>query len=145
MLNAVVLTTTAFDACVDDVPPRDAPLPIEALRDLLGIVRALFAAWTRAKAGPIELEELAHIGRELRAALDLARKTEPGTLGHRAAWSRAEEATRLLGHLVGKLEPLHPVLEAAVQRALAPDAEHTAKTPALGERAARKIHERTRR
>ena len=45
----------------------------------------------------------------------------------------------------GKLEPLHPVLESAAQRALAPDPEHVAKTPGLGERAARKAHERTRR
>lgn len=125
--------------------PRDALLPTEALRDLLGIVRALFSAWTRAKVGPIELEELAHIGRELGKALELARKTEPGTLGHRAAWSRAEEATRLLGHLVGKLEPLHPVLDAAVQRALAADEKHAGATSVLQDRTARKAHERTRR
>lgn len=100
----------------DSVSPRDAKLPLEALRDLLAIVRALFTAWTRAKVGPIELEELAHIGRELRKALGLARMTEPGTRGHRAAWSRAEEAALLLAHLVVKLEPLHLVLESAAQR-----------------------------
>ena len=70
------------------MPPRDAQLPLEALRDLVGIVRALFAAWTKARVGPLELEELLHIGRELRAALNLASKTQPGTVGHRAAWSR---------------------------------------------------------
>ncbi|MFZ5894999.1 MAG: hypothetical protein ACOY0T_28325 [Myxococcota bacterium] len=125
--------------------PHDARLPIEALRDLLGLVRALFASWTQSKAGPIELEELAHIGRELAAALKLARKTEPGSVGHRAAWSRAEEATRLLGHLVGQLEALHPVLEAATRRALAGDTKHATNIPTLGERAARKSHERSRR
>ncbi len=127
------------------MPPRDAQLPIEALRDLLGIVRALFAAWTRAKVGPIELEELAHIGRELKSALDMAKKTEPGTLGHRAAWSRAEEATRRLGHLVGKLEPLHPVLESAVKRALGADSKRGTAQLAQSERASRKTHERSRR
>ncbi|MFZ5896865.1 MAG: hypothetical protein ACOY0T_37760 [Myxococcota bacterium] len=139
------MTAEPFSACVEHVPPRDAELPIECLRDLLGIVRALFAAWTQAKAGPIELEQLAHAGRELRAAYQLAKKSQPGTLGHRAAWSRAEEATRLLGHLVGEIEPLHPVIEAATQRALRTGPKAAARSAAMDERASRKHHERTRR
>lgn len=135
------------------MPPRDAQLPLEALRDLVGIVRALFAAWTKARVGPLELEELLHIGRELRAALNLASKTQPGTVGHRAAWSRAEDATRLLGHLVGQLEALHPVIEAASERALASaaakankanPARQPAKMATVEARNSRKSHERNR-
>jgi hypothetical protein len=42
--------------------PRDARIPLEALRDLVGICRALYAAWKKERVGPIELEELAAIG-----------------------------------------------------------------------------------
>ncbi|MFZ5893037.1 MAG: hypothetical protein ACOY0T_18400 [Myxococcota bacterium] len=122
---------------------RDAKIPLEALRDLVGICRALYAAWKKERVGPIELEELAGIGKDLSDALRLARKTEPGTLGHRAAWSRAEEATRRLGHLVGKLEPLHLTLEAATARALGARTRDTASS-ALTEREAKKKHTRMR-
>lgn len=126
-----------------ELAPRDARIPLEALRDLVGICRALYAAWRAERVGPIELEELAGIGKDLNDALRMARKTEPGTLGHRAAWSRAEEATRKLGHLVGKLEPLHPTLEAAAARALgAPSGG--ARSPTLEQREAKKKHNRMR-
>ena len=107
----------------------------------------------KARVGPLELEELLHIGRELRAALNLASKTQPGTVGHRAAWSRAEDATRLLGHLVGQLEALHPVIEAASERALASAAAkankaNPARQPArmatVEARNSRRSHERNR-
>jgi hypothetical protein len=123
--------------------PRDGQLPLEALRDLVGIARALYAAWKKERVGPIELEELAAAGRDLSAALDLARKTEPGSLGHRAAWSRAEDASTRLGHLVGKLEPLHRTLEAATDRALANKAGG-GRALTLAERAAKKHHNRQR-
>jgi hypothetical protein len=90
---------------LDSVPPKlSDPLPLVALRDLIGICRALYAAWAASGAGPIELDELMQIGKDLAEAHRLARNTESNTLGHRAAWSRAEEATRRLGHLVGELE-----------------------------------------
>ena len=123
------------------MPPNlDAPLPLEALRDLIGVVRALYAAWKTNRANVLDLEELASIGKDLSAALKLAQRTPPNTLGHRAAWSRAEDATKRLGHLVGKLESLHSTLEAATARVVgraAPRAE-------LSEREAKKKHVRMR-
>lgn len=123
---------------------RDGRIPIEALRDLVGICRALYAAWKKERVGPIELEELAAIGKDLNEALRLARKTEPETLGHRAAWSRAEEATRRLGHLVGKLEPLHLTLEAATERALGGRCQRGSDNTTLSQREAKKKHNRMR-
>ncbi|HWA76447.1 MAG TPA: hypothetical protein VG937_29115 [Polyangiaceae bacterium] len=125
------------------MPPRDGQLPLESLRDLIGVARALYAAWKKERVGPIELEELAAVGRDLSAALQLARKTSPGTLGHRAAWSRAEDAARRLGHLVGKLEPLHRTLAAATERALASQSGG-ATGLTLAERDAKKHHNRMR-
>jgi hypothetical protein len=122
------------------VPAKlDAQLPIEALRDLLGLVRSLFAAWKPAQ-GPIELEELRDIGHELAAAYEMARKTSPNTIGHRAAWSRAEAATRRLGHLVGSLEPLKPAVTAAAQRVVGGSAEPSAQS----DREAKRMHRRSR-
>jgi len=124
--------------------PRDARIPLQALRDLVGICRALYAAWKKERAHPIELEELAGIGKALAEALTLARKTEPDTLGHRAAWSRAEEATQRLGHLIGKLEPLHLTVEAATARALGGAPREASRSGSLAERDAKKKHARMR-
>jgi hypothetical protein len=97
------------------VPNLQGPIPIHALRDLLGLVRVLYADWCASGAGPIELEELRAIGESLNVALGLAAKTQPNTMGHRTAWARAEDATRQLGALVGK----HSSLVSAVRTASA--------------------------
>jgi hypothetical protein len=86
------------------------------LRDLLGLVRVMYADWSASGAGPIELEELRAIGEGLKSALELAARTEPNTRGHYAAWQRAEEATRQLGVLVGKTNPLLSTVRAASAR-----------------------------
>jgi hypothetical protein len=88
---------------VDPVPPDyRTRLPLETVRDLLGIARVLYRSAKSDPATPAErLAALEHIGKELRAAIDLARKCEPDTLGHRAAWSRADKATQQLCGLVG--------------------------------------------
>jgi hypothetical protein len=114
-------------------------LPLASLRDLIGICRALYLAWQAQGVGPVELDELAQVGRDLRAALDLARRTQADTVGHRAAWARSEEATRRLGYLVSALEPLRPTIEAAARRVRADSLPRE-----LDERERRKKHSRMR-
>ncbi len=98
------------------IAPRSEPFPFEAVRDLLGILRAMYAAARAQGAGSRRLQALERVGAELRLAVDLALEHEPGTLGHAAAWDRAERATRDLGTLVDSTTPLEPTLEAAAQR-----------------------------
>ena len=83
------------------------PFPREAARDLLGITRALFRA-ERAKpiADPSRLARLEDIGKRYRRALDMAGKYGPDTMGGRAAFSWAEQATALLGQYVADCEPI---------------------------------------
>lgn len=70
------------------MPPPTA----EAIRDALGLVRLLYAARkTREAALPAGSDPLVAIGRDLSAALELARYEE-GSLGHRAALERAGKA-----------------------------------------------------
>src|SRR6186713_1478712 len=107
------LTSTRPSAPLVCSMPRTDPLPIEAVRDLLGITRALFAARKREHAPAAELEELRTIGSDLVKALDLARKTKPDTVGHRAAWDRAEMATERLMRIVGPMVTAGAVVEAA--------------------------------
>lgn len=95
---------------------RADPFPFEQVRDLLGIVRAMYAAAKARGAGERHLLTLRHIGTELRCAVDLALEHEPKTMGHAAAWQRAERATRGLGDLVDCTTPLEPTIEAAVRR-----------------------------
>jgi hypothetical protein len=94
-----------------------AQLPLHAVRDLIGIVRAMYFAWQERGVAQDKLDELVHVGRELREALGLAARTEPDTVGHRAAWSRAERATASLCAMVGAEEPLRPAVVVAAKRA----------------------------
>ena len=100
--------------------PRQDPFPFEAVRDLLGILRAMYAAAKLQGAGRRRLLAIRLVGKELGAAVDLALEHEPGTLGHAAAWQRAERATSRLADLVDCTTPLEPTLEAAAQRVRAP-------------------------
>jgi hypothetical protein len=96
--------------------PRSDPLPLEAVRDLLGIARALYATRKREFASRPELAELTEIGRKLTNAIRLAKKSGPDTLGHRAAWIQAEDACAALMRLLSLETPAAAVVEAAVVR-----------------------------
>ena len=93
---------------------RQDPFPFAAVRDLLGILRALWLATDEAHL--MRRKQIASVAGELRAAYELALTSTPGTMGYRAAWSRAEEATRKVGDLVDCVTPLEPVLLAATAR-----------------------------
>lgn len=95
--------------------PRTDQLPLEAVRDLVGIARALYAARKREFASRTSLEELAVIGKELMNALRLAQKSGPDTLAHRAAWVQAEDACSRLMRMISR-DPAAVVVEAAVVR-----------------------------
>jgi hypothetical protein len=89
-------------------------LPVEAVRDLLGIARAMYAA--RKREGELAaLGELAEIGKKLALALKLG-QGDPDTMGHRAAWGHAEEATSRLMKLITASTLAAPIVEAAATR-----------------------------
>ena len=120
------------------MPNIQGQLPLRALRDLLGLVRVMYADAVASHASPLYLEELRAIGENLHAALDMARKTKPNTMGHRAAWARAEQATKELGALVGKYSSLESTVRVAGERVLG-------APPALRFDANQKVRERTKR
>lgn len=74
-------------------------LPKETVRDLLGIARALHVVRDNQGAPLSELDRIREVSAWLVDALELSR-TAPGTLGHRAAWSKAERATSVLTELL---------------------------------------------
>ncbi|HYQ41003.1 MAG TPA: hypothetical protein VER11_03525 [Polyangiaceae bacterium] len=83
--------------------PRPAhapnPLPIETVRDLLGIVRALYA-FHRQKGHLGHARELQHAGRQLRRALALAiRKGDINS--HAEAWRLADDAIASIARIQG--------------------------------------------
>lgn len=94
---------------------RQNPFPFEAVRDLLGIVRGTYA-WAREARRTKDMERLARIGRMLREALVLAVEHQPGTMGHAAAWQKADAAVEELGQVVDVLLPARPIIEAAGKR-----------------------------
>jgi hypothetical protein len=53
----------------------------------------LYDARERAGASPDELTRIAEAGRAFTTALDLSR-TQPDTIGHRAAWGWADQGAR---------------------------------------------------
>lgn len=90
-------------------------LPAGAVRDLLGITRALYrATLAEDPRDVVRLQALADIGRALRSALR-ASAAHPGTLAHLQAWAVAEEATKALGELVGEAMPLGPLISATAR------------------------------
>jgi hypothetical protein len=74
-------------------------LPRDTVRDLLGIARALYVVRENQGADQVELDRIREVSAWLVDALELAR-TAPDTLGHRAAWSKAERATATLTELL---------------------------------------------
>lgn len=72
-------------------------------------MRALYAAAKEARASRAELKRIAQVGKQLSDAIDLAVSTRPGTVGQRATWQHAEDATRRVGDLVDSLTPAEPL------------------------------------
>ena len=96
------------------------PLPLGAVRDLLGITRALYR--TIAVNDPRDisrLRALEEIGRTFRAVLRAAR-AHPGTVDHLNAWGAAERATKALGELVEGSMPVAAVVAATARRIARP-------------------------
>jgi len=98
----------------------------------------MYADAVRSHASPVLLEELRGIGESLRIALDMAAKTKPNTMGHRAAWNRAEQATRELGALVSKHTSLESTVRTAGERVVG-------APPPIRFDASEKIRERSKR
>jgi hypothetical protein len=93
-------------------------MPLGALRDLIGIVRALFATMTAEKGDPVQLQELVEIGKLLRSAYDDARTMPAGSLGHRSGWDKAQGAIQRLSLLLVDAMPLRPVALKAGERVI---------------------------
>ena len=104
-----------------NVSSRRDPFPIEAARDLLGLVRSLYAAAKQRDAGKRHLARLAAAGRALSAAIELAQSSAPGSPEHARAWDKAERATAELGMLVDVYASVLPTVEAATLRVLHPE------------------------
>lgn len=90
------------------------PVPRGALRDLLGITRALYRA-AREAAPPDEarLAALEGVGKALKEALRLSKGAAPGTISHGSAHAAATRAIAELQQLVGP--ELHAVLAATAR------------------------------
>lgn len=55
------------------------------------------------------------MGRSLKIAIDLAERTSTGSVGHRAAWLRAEEVCRGLGEVVDVFTPARVLFDSATK------------------------------
>jgi hypothetical protein len=86
------------------------------VRDLLGVVRTIYAAAKDGGASREELARIARVGRELSRALDLAGAPQQGTSGHATAWKMTEQVMLQVNDLVDPLTPAAPLLMAARSR-----------------------------
>jgi hypothetical protein len=93
------------------------PFPKEAVRDLLGITRALFRAErSKPTPDPSRLARLEEIGKQYRLAIDMGGKCGPDTIGNRAARSWAEKATLALGEYVAMSDLMAPAVAATAKK-----------------------------
>jgi hypothetical protein len=90
--------------------------PFEAVRDLLGILRGLFAAHKARGASARRLDEIRKVAFDLERATTLARDQLPGSAEAQLAFRIAERATLHLSDLVDVTTPMEPTLLAAGQR-----------------------------
>jgi len=86
------------------------PFPAQTVRDLIGIARLLYRTWRAANAGDTRLPELVAVGKDLQAALVIAKASRPGTRRHRQAWELAEQATHRLGSLLDAYVAVKPLI-----------------------------------
>lgn len=93
---------------------RSDAIPLEALRDAIGLCRAMYRAEQASTRPSSErLAVLAQIGRDLTEAHELAAQHRPATVGHYAAWQRAEDALARLCACVGAYDTTEPIVTAA--------------------------------
>jgi hypothetical protein len=92
---------------------HELPFPFDAVRDLLGVVRAIYAAARENGAARPELSRIAKVGHELSRALDLAGSPRQGAAGQSSAWRCLEDALAEACDLVDPLTPAAPILQAA--------------------------------
>lgn len=111
---------TQYATFVQVISGREEPFPATAVRDLVGIVRAMYVAAKLGGAGKNDLARIERVGRDLADALELADRSGPGTIGHSAAWKKAEDASRRACDLVDSLTPAEPLVHAARSRIAGP-------------------------
>lgn len=90
------------------------------MRDMLGLVRAIYLAEKADNAPAHRLNRISMVGRDLKAAIAMARQATPGTLSHFAAWQAAERATNAVCDLVDVLTMAEPIVRASVNRIVLP-------------------------
>jgi hypothetical protein len=99
--------------------PYDGPIPIDALRDLIALARALYATFvTMGPAYDDQRFKLRGIGSQLTLALQHAESGGPGTFKHRSAWLIAEKAIADLGEIVGAEMSARALIVASGERLL---------------------------
>jgi hypothetical protein len=90
-------------------------LPAGALRDLLGVTRALYRLAAEAEPrDAARLQALEEIGRGLRSALNESRSA-PGTIAHHNGWASAQRAILALRELVADSPPLAALVAATAR------------------------------
>ena len=96
-----------------------ASFQFEAVRDLVGILRAMYAEEKmRSSPSSTRMKRIESVARELVSALESAEQHDPGTAPYERARSRAEGAVLRIGDLVDVISPLEPVLHVAGKRVL---------------------------
>jgi hypothetical protein len=95
--------------------PRD--FPFDAVRDLLGLMRAMWRAEKRRNfPSGRKLRALEGFARELKHASTLAATHDPGTLPYAKAIGTADGVARRLADVIDITDPVMPVLEEAGRR-----------------------------
>lgn len=93
--------------------------PFEPARDLLGILRALYACEKAKPFPPVrKLRKIERLARELGDAMLSAEQHDPGTAPYERALSRADGVAHRIRDVVDVFDSLEPVVKAAIDRVL---------------------------
>jgi hypothetical protein len=98
------------------VPPV-REFPFEAVRDLIGLLRALYAAEKgKASPSPRRLAAIESLAETLRRSRRIAADHDPGTAAYERAIASAESVVPRLADLVTLVDAVAPLLKAAGDR-----------------------------
>lgn len=83
------------------------PFPTQTVRDLIGIARLLYRTWkSHGPKGDKRLPEFVAVGKDLQAALRMARGAKDPSRQLNEAWELAEVATRKLAYMLDAYQPV---------------------------------------
>jgi hypothetical protein len=101
------------------VQPLPARFQFEAVRDVVGILRAMYRQERDKRSpSPVRMQQIERLAKEFLGAYRMASAHDPETAPYVRAIKQAESAALRLGDIATMVDPIEPVLRVAGERVI---------------------------